>query len=111
MDHRALAIEMVAKDEEDLMSRPLQLLAAFHLADSLMKKHNLPVSRVFSHQEVASGKLFLSDYTDLADKTFPYFYPESSFRYDPGQTVMAWCREFLLRQRGKWDQHPASQTK
>ena len=108
VDHRALAIEMVAKDEADLMSRPLQLLSAFYLVDGLLKKHNIPVWRVFSHQEVACGKLFLSDYTDLADTVTPYFYPKPHFRYDPGSNVMAWCREFLLRQRGLWEQHPAS---
>ena len=108
VDHRALAIEMVAKNEEDLMSRPLQLLSAFHLANDLLKKYKLPVSRIFSHQEVAMGKLFLSDYTDLADNEYPYCYPESSFRYDPGPTVMAWCREFLLRERRQWSEHPAA---
>jgi N-acetylmuramoyl-L-alanine amidase len=108
VDHRALAIEMVAKNEEDLMSRPLQLLSAFYLVDGLLKKHNIPVWRVFSHQEVASGKLFLSDYTDLADTLTPYFYPKPHFRYDPGANIMAWCREFLLRQRNLWKDHPAS---
>ena len=109
VDHRALAIEMVAKNEKDLMSRPMQLLAAFDLADSLLKKYDIPVWRVFSHQEVASGKLFLDEYTDLADTVYPYFYPKKDFRYDPGPTIMAWCREFLLRRRGLWEKHPASQ--
>lgn len=109
VDHRALAIEMVALDEEDLMSRPIQLLSAFYLADQLLRKHNIPPWRVFSHQEVAAGKMYLSDYTDLADTEYPYFYPEPQFRYDPGGTVMAWCREFLLRQRRLWKDHPASE--
>jgi len=108
VDHRALAIEMVAKDEEDLMSRPMQLLNAFYLVDGLLRKHNIPVWRVYSHQEVASGKIFLSEYTDLADTEYPYWYPKPHFRYDPGPTVMAWCREFLLRQRDLWEKHPAS---
>jgi N-acetylmuramoyl-L-alanine amidase len=108
VDHIALAIEIVAKDEKDLMSRPLQLLAAFSLTDRLLKKYDLPVWRVFSHQEVALGEFFLSDYTDLADTETPYFYPEPHFRYDPGHTVMAWAREFLLRRRKLWDKHPAS---
>ena len=108
VDYCALAIEMVAKDEKDLMSRPLQLLAAFSLADRLLKKYDLPVWRVFSHQEVALGEFFLSEYTDLADTVSPYFYPLPHFRYDPGNTVMAWCREFLLRRRGLWEEHPAS---
>lgn len=108
VDHRALAIEMVAKDEKDLMSRPLQLLAAFDLADKLLKKYDIPVWRVFSHQEVALGKVFLSEYTDLADTEFPWFYPEPHFRYDPGPNVMAWCREFLLRRRKLWKDHPTS---
>ena len=111
VDHLALAIEMVAIDEADLKSRPLQLLSAFHLADSLLKKHDIPVWRVFSHEEVAFGEFFLSDYTDLADTVSPYFYPEPHFRYDPGHTVMAWCREFLLRQRGIWDKHPAAKKR
>jgi N-acetylmuramoyl-L-alanine amidase len=108
VDYCALAIEMVAKDELDLMSRPLQLLAAFTLTDRLLKKYDLPVWRVFSHQEVALGEVFLSEYTDLADTVSPYFYPEPHFRYDPGSTVMAWCREFLLRRRGLWKKHPAA---
>jgi hypothetical protein len=109
VDHVAISIEMVAKDEKDLMDRPVQLLAAFHLVDDLLKKHDLPVWRVFSHQEIASGKLFFDEYTDLADTVTPYFYPEPHFRYDPGSTVMAWAREFLLRQRRLWESHPASQ--
>ncbi len=106
LDHKALAIEMVAKDEEDLMSRPEQLLSAFCLVDGLVKKYRIPVQNVISHQELASGKFFLSDYTDLADSEYPYFYPEPHFRYDPGPTVTAWCREFLLRRRGLWELHP-----
>ena len=108
LDHRALAIEMVAADEKDLMTRPAQLLAAFCLIDGLLKKYDLPVWRVLSHQDVAFGKLFLDDYTDIADTEYPYFYPKPSFRFDPGPTVMAWCREFLLRKRGLWERHPAA---
>jgi hypothetical protein len=67
------------------------------------------VYAVISHQEVALGEIFLSDYTDLADTESPYWYPKRAFRYDPGRTVMAWCREFLLRRRGLWHQHPVSQ--
>lgn len=106
LDHRALAIEMVASNEADLLSRPQQLLASFCLVDGLLKKYHLPVSAVLSHQEVAWGNLFLSDYTDLADTAYPYFYPKASFRYDPGSTTMAWCREFLLKRRGLWEHHP-----
>ena len=108
VDHRALAIEMVAKDEKDLMSRPVQLLSTFYLLDDLLKRHEIPVWRVFSHQEVALGKLFLAEYTDLADTVSPYFYPKPHFRYDPGGQIMAWSREFLLRRRKLWEQHPAS---
>lgn len=108
LDHLALAIEMVAKDEKDLLSRPRQLLATFCLVDGLLKKYRLPLWSVLSHEEVALGNFFLSDYTDLADSEYPYFYPKPSFRYDPGHTTMAWCREFLLRKRGLWDLHPAS---
>jgi hypothetical protein len=110
LDHRALAIELVAADEKDLLSRPSQLLSAFCLVDGLLKKYDLPVWAVISHQEVALGEVFLSDYTDLADTESPYWYPKRSFRYDPGQTVMAWCREFLLRRRGLWQLHPASRV-
>ncbi len=111
LDHRAIAIEMIARDEQDLLSRPRQLLSAFCLVDGLVKKYNLPLWNVISHQEVASGKLLLAEYTDLADDVYPWFYPEPQFRYDPGQTTMAWCREFLLRKRGLWSRHPASGRK
>jgi hypothetical protein len=108
LDHRAIAIEMVARDQKDLLSRPVQLLSAFCLVDGLLKKYHLPVWAVLSHQDVAMGKLYLSDYTDVADTEYPYFYPKRSFRYDPGYTTMAWCREFLLRRRHTWQMHPAS---
>lgn len=110
LDHRALSIEMVAADETDLLSRPKQLMVAFCLVDGLLKKYRLPVWNVVSHQDVAYGNVFLSDYTDIADTEFPYFYPKPSFRYDPGHTVMAWCREFLLRRRGLWGLHPRSKV-
>jgi hypothetical protein len=102
---------MVAADEKDLLSRPVQLLSAFCLVDGLLKKYKLPVWAVLSHQEVAYGKVFLNDYTDLADTEYPYWYPKPSFRFDPGHTVMAWCREFLLRRRNMWTIHPASRRK
>lgn len=111
VDHLALSIEMVALNEKDLLSRPIQLLTTFHLVDGLLEKYNIPPWRVFSHQEIAFGKLFFDEYTDLADTVSPYFYPKRDFRYDPGPTVMAWCREFLLRRRGLWDKHPASKVK
>lgn len=110
VDHRALAIEMIAADEEDLLSRPKQLLAAFTLAEGLVKKHDLHPWDVISHQEVALGKVFLSEYTDLADTEYPYFYPEPQFRYDPGTTTMAWFREFLLRRLDLWKMHPGKRS-
>lgn len=111
VDHRALAIEMIARDEEDLLSRPFQLLSTFCLVEGLLKKYDLPVWAVISHQEVAAGRAIISDYTDLADTEFPWFYPEPQFRYDPGTTTMAWCREYLLRKQNMWHRHPASGRK
>ena len=110
VDHRALAIEMIAADEKDLLSRPKQLLAAFTLTKGLVKKYKLHPWDVVSHQEVAMGKFFLSEYTDLADTEYPYFYPEPSFRYDPGTTTMAWFREFLLRDLDLWKMHPGKRS-
>lgn len=108
VDYCALAIEMVAKDEADLMTRPIQLLATFHLVDRLLKKHKIPIWRVFSHQEVALGVVVLPEYRDRADTVHPWFYPKPHFRYDPGPQIMAWMREFLLRKHGLWQNHPAS---
>lgn len=95
-DHVALSIEMVALDQEDLLSRPSQVFASFCLVRWLMERYQIPVTRVHSHFEVAVGLAVFPEFTDLADPVWWFAYPMSSFRYDPGNGYMSLLRRYLL---------------
>lgn len=97
VNHVALSIELVATDEEDLLSRPEQVFSSFCLVAWLVRRFDIPLDRVHSHTEVALGRLILPEYLDLADSKWPYFYPPESFRWDPGATYMYWLRTFLRK--------------
>lgn len=98
-DHVALSIEMVARDEQDLLSRPSQVFASFCLVRWLTEFYNIPASRVHSHTEVAMGLLVFPEFTDKADPVWWFAYPPKSFRFDPGPRYMALLRRYLLEGR------------
>lgn len=95
VDHVALSIELVARDEAELLSRRAQVLASFHLVRWLTETLGLPASRVVAHSEVGQGRRAVPDYTDYADSKCPDGYPPESTRRDPGSTYMAWLRGYL----------------
>lgn len=95
VNHVALSIEMVARDEAALLSRPRQVFASFCLVRSLMRDYGIPLSKVVSHSEVGAGKTVVREYTDHADSTWPDRYPPASKRLDPGPTYMTWLRSYL----------------
>ena len=93
VNHVALSVEMVARTESDLLSRPEQVLSSFRLARYLMSRFDIPLKKVVSHAEVGRGEV--PEYLDLADSAWPDRYPPSSARTDPGETYMAWLRKWL----------------
>ena len=86
---------MVAADQEDLLSRPRQVFASFCLVHWLMKRYQIPVTRVSSHFEVSLGWIVFPEFTDRADPVWRFCYPFQSFRYDPGTRYMGMLRRYL----------------
>lgn len=95
VNHKALSIEMVARSEQDLLSRQFQVFQSFCLVKYLMAKYDIPLSKVVGHYEVGEGVTRVPEYLDLHDKYSPTRYPASSKRTDPGKTYMRWLRSYL----------------
>lgn len=95
VNHKAIAVEMVASTESDLLSRPYQVFQSFCLAKFLMAKYQIPPNKVFGHYEVGQGVTVVPDYLDLADPYYPTRYPPNEKRTDPGKRYMRWLRTYL----------------
>ena len=95
VNHKALSIEMVARDEYGLLSRPIQVFRSFCLVKYLMAKYNIPFENVVAHSEVGEGVTRVPQYLDYADPAYPTRYPPWSKRTDPGKTYMRWLRTYL----------------
>jgi hypothetical protein len=99
VNQEALSIEMVALNEDDLLSRPRQIYASFCLVASLMRQFHIPLKNVVGHNEVSYGRILVPQYLDYADSKWPYYYPPVAFRFDPGWTYMGWLRRRLSNRR------------
>ena len=97
VNHVALSIEMVARNESELLGRPKQIWASFCLVRSLMRQFDIPASRIYAHYEVSTGVSVVPDYLDYNDDTYPDGYPPNSARTDPGRTYMKWLRQYLAK--------------
>jgi len=99
VNHVALSIEMVAWDEEDLLSQKKTVEASFELVRYLMEKFDIPPEMVWGHYQVSEGKYsdsYVKDYyTDYGDSKCPDFYPEGDIRSDPGKNYMKKLFEYL----------------
>lgn len=54
INHRAINIEMVARNADDLATRTETLESCRKLCKLLMKRHGIPKERIYSHQDVAT---------------------------------------------------------
>lgn len=97
VNHVALSIEMVARSEGELLSRPKQIWASFCLVRSLMRRFSIPADKIYGHYEVSQGVSAVPEYLDYNDATYPDRYPPSSGRSDPGPTYMRWLRQYLAK--------------
>lgn len=97
VNHVALSIEMVARNERELLSRPKQIWASFCLVRYLMRQFDIPANKVYAHYEVSTGVSVVPEYLDYNDQTHPHGYPPASARTDPGPTYMKWLRQYLAK--------------
>ncbi len=91
LNHRAINIEMVAWNEQDLWSRGATLGATLQLCKKLMRQFNIPVAKVYGHSEVAL--MDQSIVPEVLDKVDPSPY----HKIDPGSSVLRWFRGKLLQ--------------
>jgi N-acetyl-anhydromuramyl-L-alanine amidase AmpD len=82
INHRAINIEMVAKDADDLAARPKTLETCRRLCQELMNVYAIDKSHIYSHQDVASmRKSKVPEVLDLVTGA-PYD------KIDPGEANM-----------------------
>lgn len=93
VNHVSLQIEMVARNEWDMLSNPAMMASGFRLARSLAATFSIPAAKVVGHHEVSAGKV--AEFLDYADPAWPRSYPPGSRRSDPGDTFITWLRYYL----------------
>ncbi|MHB2015569.1 MAG: N-acetylmuramoyl-L-alanine amidase [Candidatus Xenobia bacterium] len=89
VNHVAISIEMVGRNEASLLHDPKLMEASFKLVEVLCRRYGIPSSRVWGHYQVAKGRSVVPDYTDYGDPHHPDGYPPSDTRTDPGHSYMA----------------------
>lgn len=90
----SISIEMVARDEADLLGKKALLETAISLVRNLMDRYGIPVSRVYGHAEIDA---FLAENPkgEFFDNTIEgAFVPR---KRDPGTAVMAIVRKALSK--------------
>ncbi|MBT9546242.1 MAG: N-acetylmuramoyl-L-alanine amidase [Candidatus Sericytochromatia bacterium] len=89
INHRAISIEMVARDAADLAKRKSTLQTATELVRCLMRHYQLDQSKLYSHQAVARmNPQEVPEVKDLIDDK-PYH------KIDPGEANMHTIRQGL----------------
>lgn len=89
INHRALNIEMVGKDATDMAARTQTLDTSARLVAQLMKQFNIPLSEIYSHEQVATMNPKVCRWVkDLVR-------PEPYDKVDPGQAAMDYILQRL----------------
>jgi hypothetical protein len=99
VNHVAISIEIIGRNENELLSNHKQMKVAFALIKWLAKKYKISASGILAHTEIAQGKSTVPDYTDYADKKSPNKYPAGSNLRGPGKTYMFKLRYYLYEPR------------
>jgi N-acetylmuramoyl-L-alanine amidase len=93
INHRAISIEMVAADANDLAARSETLESCARLVAYLSDKFAIPISKIYSHQQVARmDTKIVPEVMDLVNPT-PYG------KSDPGEGNMKSIKARLSRMR------------
>lgn len=94
INHVAINIEMVALDADDLAKRETTLKTCALLCQELMKKHDISIDKIYSHEQVGlMDPAVTPEALDLVKST-PYH------KIDPGEQNM----ETILGYLKKWSQ-------
>jgi N-acetyl-anhydromuramyl-L-alanine amidase AmpD len=96
VNHVAISIDLIGRNENDLLNHSKQLRVSFNLVRWLMKKYKIPKEKVLGHSEIAKGKTQVPEYTDFADKQYPDRYPPNSNVRGPGKAYLFKLRYFLM---------------
>lgn len=87
-----ISIEMVARDENDLLGKKALLDTAISLVRELMDRYGIPLARVYGHSEI-DAFLAANPHGEFFDNTIEgAFVPR---KVDPGESVMALFRKAL----------------
>ncbi|MFA5503874.1 MAG: peptidoglycan recognition family protein [Vulcanimicrobiota bacterium] len=87
INHRAINIEMIADDADDLATKTETMKTCQRLVQYLMKRHGIAKDHIYSHQDVATmNRKIVPEVLDLINGA-PYH------KIDPGQKNM----EFILQ--------------
>ncbi len=95
INHRAINIEMDARNARDLYRRKTTLNTCARLVKMLMEKHRIPLNKVYSHQTVAKmNRRLTPEVKDLVNGT-PYD------KQDPGKQNMKYIKDRIRKMRGR----------
>lgn len=84
INHRAINIEMVAMDADDLSRRKNTLGTSTKLVQCLQQRHQIPITKIYSHEDVSS--MDKNKVPEAYDKVRPQPYG----KIDPGKANMAY---------------------
>ena len=99
VNHKAISIDIIGRNEKELLGNKTQMKVTFALVKWIMKKYRIPTSSVRAHTEVARGKELVPEYTDFADSKNPDAYPPDSNPRGPGKSYMFKLRYYLHEPR------------
>jgi N-acetyl-anhydromuramyl-L-alanine amidase AmpD len=89
-----ISIEMIARDENDLLGKKALLDTAISLVRELMDRYGIPLARVYGHAEI-DALLAVDPHGEFYDNTIEgAFVPR---KVDPGESVMALFRDALSK--------------
>jgi len=89
INHRAINIEMVALHAQDLARRSQTLATTARLTACLMQTHQIPLSKVYSHQDVSRMD------PRLTPEVLDLLHPGPYHKIDPGLENMRTIQQYL----------------
>jgi len=101
VNHVAITIDLIGSTNRDLLDNEHQKKALYELVEALMKNFRIPLSKVYGHYEVSSGKKAVPEYADLNDSDYPDCYSPDKVCYDPGELYMQNLRTFFGKKASK----------
>jgi len=92
INHRAINIELVAMNAADLAQKKKTLAQAAALTHCLMQRYQIPLKKVYSHQQVSTMD------TTIVPEALDLLYPEPYHKIDPGEANMQTIKSLIQKQ-------------